>query len=76
MAIKKSFNSTGAYSNKEYLKCQKKQTDTTEIFIKYLEKIKKYIKLKGPILDLGSGSGYFLKACQKLKLKAIGLEGD
>ena len=42
----------------------------------YIPKIKFLKKIIGrkKILDLGSGSGYFQSACEKLKIKCLGLE--
>ena len=60
-------NFTGGYQSNNYnqkVKC---------IYIPKIKFLKEIIGTK-KILDLGSGSGYFQAACEKLKIKCLGLE--
>ncbi len=72
--MKKSTRS-GVYTNQYYSLRLKNQELSKLSFKKTLQKIKKFINLKGPICDLGSGSGFFLKACEEIGIEAIGIEG-
>ena len=66
---------TGFYTDEYFKNCIAKQDLSTERIKTTLKNLKKSFAIKGPICDLGSSFGLFLKACEEMGIKAVGIEG-
>lgn len=67
---------SGIYKDRYYKNYAPTQVNNLNSVKKEIKRIKKIVNLKGPLCDLGSGIGLFLKACEEYGIKAVGVEGS
>lgn len=67
---------TGVYRDTYYKNFIKNQNNSPASFNPTFKRLNNYLPVTGPICDIGSGIGMFLKSCEEHGLKAVGIEGS
>ncbi|MCX6816734.1 MAG: class I SAM-dependent methyltransferase [Candidatus Beckwithbacteria bacterium] len=66
---------SGYYTDQYFKSRVNKQKTLRQADPAIFQKVAQFINLTGPVGDIGSGAGNFLKACETRGIKAIGIEG-